>query len=320
MVDAHDSAGADRSSVERGLAATEAFSLLANETRMAILLALWENHGPQSFTDLAENAGIADTGNFNYHLGKLTGQFVMSRENGYDLTRAGRRALTAVLAEDLTALPRMERTTVDRSCPYCDATVEIVPVDDDLRVCCTNCEGVFGGTTTSIRTDTPHPDSTITIVPLPTAGLRDRTPEEILDVGVAWSIQRALSFARGACPECSGTVRTRIEVCPDHDDRGICDACSRRISGRVDFHCDTCQNGMVTNLTIVALLDSQVLGFFDRHGYDLLRPSFEDGGALISSSETVLSEDPLAYEATWTFDGDELTVRIDDALDVEVVR
>ncbi len=314
-----NSTDAGLSSEEGGPSPTEAFSLLANETRMAILRALWENHGAQSFSELAENAGVSDTGNFNYHLGQLSGLFVMQRETGYDLTRAGRRALTAVLAEDLTALPRVERTTVDRPCPYCDAKVELVAVDDDLRVCCTNCDGVFGGTTTSVRTKTPHPESTITIVPLPTAGLRDRSPEEILDAGVSWSIQRALSFAKGICPECSGIVSTDVEVCPAHEE-GICGRCERRIAGRVDFHCHTCQNGMVTNLTIIALLDPTVLGFFHRHGYDLLQPSFEDGGALISCSETVHSVDPLRYEATWSFDGEELTIRIDDALDVSVVK
>ena len=221
------STNGESSSDGSGPSPTEAFALLANETRMAILLALWENHGAQSFSELAENADIADTRNFNYHLDRLSGQFVMRRVTGYDRTRAGRRALTAVLAEDLTALRRIERTTVDRQCPYCAAEVELVAVDDDHRVRCTNCEGLFRGTTSSVRTEIPHPESAITIVPLPTAGLRGRTPEEILDTGVSWSIQRALSFARGTCPECAGIVTTEAEVCPDHDE-GICESCERR--------------------------------------------------------------------------------------------
>ncbi|NIQ52585.1 MAG: hypothetical protein GWN85_03630, partial [Gemmatimonadetes bacterium] len=55
-------------------AATEAFSLLANETRLGILLAIWEEQVPLAedntvpFSRLFERVAIEDRGNFSYHL------------------------------------------------------------------------------------------------------------------------------------------------------------------------------------------------------------------------------------------------------------
>ena len=62
----------DRASVR------EAFSLLAHEVRLDIVLALLENWAavdtePQSYSDLMDAVGMRDSGKFNYHLDKLRG-------------------------------------------------------------------------------------------------------------------------------------------------------------------------------------------------------------------------------------------------------
>ena len=64
-------AGAARSHV------TDAFKLLSDEVRLAILLSLWEASDPLaennavSFSQLFDCIGIRDSGNFSYHLDKL---------------------------------------------------------------------------------------------------------------------------------------------------------------------------------------------------------------------------------------------------------
>jgi len=64
----------------------DAFSLVANETRMDVLKALWEADGPRSFSALRERVGVRDSGQFNYHLGKLVGHFVRKTADGYRLS------------------------------------------------------------------------------------------------------------------------------------------------------------------------------------------------------------------------------------------
>ena len=76
-------------------AAEEAFSALGNQTRMQILLALWRAYDPFAsdnavpFSELFEAVGVDDSGQFNYHLGKLRERFVTRRETGYELTPVG---------------------------------------------------------------------------------------------------------------------------------------------------------------------------------------------------------------------------------------
>jgi hypothetical protein len=78
-----------------GERATEAFATLGNETRLSILLALWEAYEPfvatnaVAFSELRERVGMRDSGQFNYHLDKLRGHFVRKTDAGYELRRAG---------------------------------------------------------------------------------------------------------------------------------------------------------------------------------------------------------------------------------------
>jgi hypothetical protein len=54
-----------------------AFWLLSDETRINILEALWAaSNEPLSFTALRARVGNPNSGQFNYHLGKLKGHFV----------------------------------------------------------------------------------------------------------------------------------------------------------------------------------------------------------------------------------------------------
>jgi DNA-binding transcriptional ArsR family regulator len=87
-----------------GPAATEAFKLLGDETRLAILLALWEAHEPFAdgdavgFSTLRDRVGTADSGRFNYHLDRLTDHFVRRTDDGYELREAGLTVGRSVIA------------------------------------------------------------------------------------------------------------------------------------------------------------------------------------------------------------------------------
>lgn len=72
-------------------AAVETFTLLSDETRVRILVALSEaSECPLRFSELRSRVGVADSGQFNYHLDRLRGRLVVKTEDGYALTETGR--------------------------------------------------------------------------------------------------------------------------------------------------------------------------------------------------------------------------------------
>ena len=74
-----------------GPAVVDLFKLLGNETRLAILLALWEAFDPfdpkngVSFTALRDRAGLPQGAQFGSHLDKLAGRLVEKTAEGYVL-------------------------------------------------------------------------------------------------------------------------------------------------------------------------------------------------------------------------------------------
>lgn len=70
---------ADAATMNPSSPVTDVFDALGNSTRMGIFRTLGDaqRDTPQSpaltFTELKERAGVADKGNFNYHLDRLVG-------------------------------------------------------------------------------------------------------------------------------------------------------------------------------------------------------------------------------------------------------
>lgn len=131
----------DAVAVER-LPPEAAFGLLGNDTRIAIMRALWEADGPLSFSALRERTGVADSGQFNYHLGKLTGHFVRQTEEGYELGVAGFRVAGAVLSGSYTTTTSMDAIPVGADCRDCGGDLEATYDDEQFFVRCVDCEAV----------------------------------------------------------------------------------------------------------------------------------------------------------------------------------
>lgn len=70
-------------------AATDAFAVLSDPTRAAILDALRDADRPLAYSELADAAGVDDNGRLNYHLRQLE-DFVADADDGYALSDAGR--------------------------------------------------------------------------------------------------------------------------------------------------------------------------------------------------------------------------------------
>lgn len=214
-----------------------AFTLVGNETRISILKALWTAYDPYaadnaiSFSKLFDLAGAEDTGNFNYHLGKLTGHFVRRSEAGYELSAPGFKIVRAIIAGGITGDPGMQPTPVDATCERCGSTVDITYEDGTTWVRCSVCEGYW-----------PQHGGEIFGFSLPPEGLRGRAPDEILDATIVYSIHRFETMIDGVCPECGATVDTSLAVCGDHDaEEGICDACDTHFRGVITCLCRSCK-------------------------------------------------------------------------------
>ncbi|WP_267643650.1 winged helix-turn-helix domain-containing protein [Haloarchaeobius amylolyticus] len=216
----------------------EAFSLLGNETRFAILRALWEffdppDSSPVSYSDLMDAVGVRDSGNFNYHLGKLEGHFVESTDDGYVLTAAGEQIVQTVVAGTAVDQTSMEAVHVGVVCPVCGGTETTIEYDDEtLTVQCHTCDGLF-----------PSPPGKLAEFQLPPAGLAGREPEAIFRSAIAHVTLETRSMIAGVCPRCASEPTVDVEWCPEHDDRrDRCEVPGCTCSPIVEYLCQRCKH------------------------------------------------------------------------------
>lgn len=298
----------------------EAFEILGNDTRLAILLILWEAQDPGpplsepseeavSFSDLRERVGIHDSGQFNYHLDKLVGTFVEQTEDGYSLTTSAEQILRAVFAGTLADPPPLDGEPIDVECFHCGASTVIDYSDGVLDVRCTSCDGTFH--------EPDDPPGILAKLHRPPVGLANRTPQEFHRYGNTWDRHRLHSMIEGVCPECSGAVTTTIHVCDDHDtaDETVCEYCGSFFEIQSFFVCNICKYAWRTPAWAILFTDVAVLAFFHEHGLDpfALYDEFSLGEIYeVIERMTVRTKEPLEVEVTVEIDGEHLYVTIND--------
>lgn len=303
-----------------GLSANEAFALLADETRMAILSELWDADGPVGFSALRGRVGGPDSGNFNYHLSKLVGSFVVQDDGGYSLREAGKSIVRALLSGVITADRSTAPTEVDEQCPYCGASVVFSFEDDRLTVRCSSCPGVVEGE--------DYPRGTFMSYAFPPAGLEDRSLEAVIDAAHAFYDGKITPMMSGVCPECAGRTSVEIDICRDHDDAGdrLCSACGTRYKVWSEYRCAHCDYRRRSALWFKLMNHSAVVAFFHEVGglnkFIPLRKLTSENARYVSDiRETVVAEDPLRIRVDICLEGERLQVTVDEALDVvEITR
>ncbi|WP_207590536.1 DUF7351 domain-containing protein [Halomontanus rarus] len=310
-------------SLSAGSHATDAFELLGNETRLAILVALWESDDPFEddtavrFSELRNRVGTTDSGQFNYHLDRLEGHFVRSSPDGYELSEAGRKFVQSVIAGAGIEEPTLEPTAVDIPCKLCGGTVEIMYEDGWVYIYCTECDGLW-------TEPGEYPNGHLAQFALDPAGLVGRSPNEIYAAAWVHSYQRIYSMIEGVCPTCSGSIEGALEICSDHDPEGLCSNCERRLGTIARFRCTVCKEWAQTPLGTVAKYHPSVVAFCYDHGLQL-QYGFNDlehidrrlrlGGSTVER----LSEDPPRVRVTTEIDDEEVRVELDETLDVVAV-
>jgi DNA-binding transcriptional ArsR family regulator len=121
---------------------TDAFETLDGGIRVEILRALAEHRAASeptvelSFSELRERVGLRDSGQFNYHLDKLRGQFVAKSDEGYDLTPVGQQVASALLSGVYEQGTDHDPVELDDDCPVCDEPLSATYETGVLKVLC----------------------------------------------------------------------------------------------------------------------------------------------------------------------------------------
>lgn len=300
-----------------GLSPDEAFGLLGNEVRMSILRHLGQADGPMSFSELRAAVGVDDPGRFNYHLDQLVDHFIRRSEDGYALRRPGRRMVEAVLSGAVTEAPDLERTELDWPCIYCGTIpVEIEYREEQLGVYCPECPGSYGNP--AMGDDAlPAQRRRLFYNHLPPAGLRGRSPEELVITSMHWSGIEITKLSVGVCPRCSAPVRRDYEACEAHDaGEGICPACDRRLGILLEHTCTNCPFEARTILGMGFAANMRFHDFLRDHGYNpIAAVSSRVHEMIFTYDEEIRSIDPLDVDVTFSLEGDELTFHVDEDLD-----
>ncbi|APW97547.1 transcriptional regulator [Halobiforma lacisalsi AJ5] len=290
----------------------EAFALVSNETRLAILEALWAaDERPVSFSELRREVGMRDSAQFNYHLQKLTGHFVAQEDGvsaseatggspdgrsdgGYTFRHAGEKVVRSVIAGTFNEQPTVEPFPVEGDCVSCRGPLRAVYEDERLRIECRDCGQRHGE------------------YDFPPGGLNDRTPEEIAEAFDQRVRHLHCLAADGVCPECSGRMESRIV------EEG---ECCLGVGLRVDHECAQCGHTLCSAAGLRLLDHSAVVGFHRERGVALEdRPYWTLPWCVTDEYTHVLEREPYRLEVRIPLEGDLLAVTMDGDLNVLETR
>jgi hypothetical protein len=301
-----------------GVHTTEAFALLGDETRLAILLALWEAYDPAaddnvvSFSALFDRIDYDNAGNFSYHLDQLDGQFIRKRTDpeGYELRDTGLALVKTIIAGAGVADISLDPVEIDRPCSLCGATTTVSYEDGVLYQTCTDCEG--------ITSDPDLPDGYLNATPFHPAGLTDRSPAELVAAAEVAAYRHIHTLVEGICSACSGPVDASLETCSDHDSEGVCETCGRAHAFWARFQCRVCKDHHVTTPAVLSVFYPATIAFYYDHGvaprwhardFDGLR---QVGVHEVEHEMALVAEESPRVEVVVVLDGDELALTFDE--------
>ncbi|PSQ51174.1 ArsR family transcriptional regulator [Halobacteriales archaeon SW_12_67_38] len=271
------------------VAPADAFALVGNETRLGILEALWRaDDEPVRFSALNDAVGMRDSAQFNYHLGKLTDQYVRKTDEGYELRNAGAKIVRAVLAGSFNEHPELDSFVIDDGCTRCDEPLVASYEDEMLALDCPNCGRAHGEYS------------------FPPGGLHDRTNEEVLDA-FDQRVRHLHCLAKdGVCPECSGRMRTELSKEGE---------CCLGVGLRADHVCEQCDHSLCSAIGLSLLDRSPVVAFYRDHGIDLgTTPYWQLDWCVSDDHTTVRSTDPWELEIDVALGDERLRATLDEDL------
>ncbi|WP_410766559.1 winged helix-turn-helix domain-containing protein [Haloferax sp. DFSO60] len=270
-----------------------AFSLLADETRLSILRVLADSpHEKLTFSQLRGRVGIADSGRFNYHLGKLTNLFVKKTEGGYELRLAGWMVVGAILAGSYTRGEDIGPVPVSAPCAVCGGTVEATYANETVAIACVDC------------------DQQYTSAGIPPGVFEGYDDADLADVADLYT-RSVFSQARlGFCSRCHGRIEPRLVTDTSellmHDCKGPTAA----------YTCERCHDEHISSVHLAFIDHPAVVSFYYDHDVDLTRPHLWGGPWQSKPTVELESEDPLRARVEFAAGDETLRLSVDDALSV----
>lgn len=247
---------------------TDLFDLIGQASRMSILQALLEEDRVSddafiSFSALKRRTEIEDTGRFNYHLGKLSGTLVVNTDDGYRLSKFGRRILRPMATGYYDPDLPFDGLDLPGACPDCGRPIRVRLVEGVLQVACSSDHVVNYGLVASPGLIAEHSqqDARTALGTLTT---------HAVELGTA-----------GVCPVCHGPADGEIE----------------RMESRECYvfraPCEKCGNGFMCPIGGCISTHPEVIGFYADHDVDLRqtvpwRHPFRRPGV-----EEIISSNPL---------------------------
>jgi hypothetical protein len=257
-------------------------------------------YGPVSFSALRDRVGMRDSGQFNYHLGKLVGPFLDHDTEGYRMRYTTLLVVGAILAGTYTERGDADPVTVETPCPRCGGLVEATYEDDRGVVQCTDCEDVFSSAA------------------IPPGALEGYALEEYPQVFKRWTTRLMGEMQSGFCLACTGRVRTRVAV-TDPGAYGNANGDTPEVV--VHYECQRCPEAAHTSLGVALLDHPAVVSFHWDHGIDTRGVTLWDLSWLYGDHAHVVHEEPLRFECRAELDGETLTLTVDESLEVlDIVR
>ncbi|WP_330631122.1 ArsR/SmtB family transcription factor [Halocatena halophila] len=273
------------------VAVRDAFSLLSDETRVQILLCLFDRDDPCTFSELRAHAGIEDSGRFNYHLGQLVGTFVRKQSGqgttGYTLTYAGNRIVGSIASGSFTREVSIESQRLAASCVRCDTRLKLQYESEQLSVACCSCEYslISAGVPPALIERTGHDD-------LPTTFER-------------WARSSHGHVTNGFCWRCDGPVSTTLV-----DLDAIPDAFADLLP--VELTCEWCGATYSSVVGGLVLGASPVIVFHYEHGIDIATTPLWELSWPFEPHAAIRSTDPLSIDVWIELDGDRLELVLDE--------
>ncbi|MFC7202609.1 winged helix-turn-helix domain-containing protein [Haloferax namakaokahaiae] len=270
-----------------------AFSLLADETRLSILRVLADSpHERLTFSQLRERVGVADSGRFNYHLGKLTDLFVKKSEGGYELRLAGWMVVGAILAGSYTRGESIGPVPVSAPCAICGGSVEATYADETVAIACADCDAHY------------------TSASIPPGVFEGHDDAELPDVADMYT-RSVFSQARlGFCSRCHGRIEPRLVTETNellmHDCEGPTAA----------YTCERCHDEHVSSVHLAFIDHPAVVSFYYDHDVDLTQPHLWGSAWRTKPVVELESEDPLRARVEFTVGEETLTLVADEDLEV----
>ncbi|WP_440990558.1 winged helix-turn-helix domain-containing protein [Haloarchaeobius baliensis] len=282
--------------VER-LPPDEAFGLVAHETRVRVLEALLDAGEPLSFSELNDRVGMRDTGQFNYHLGKLTDRFVeQDDDDRYALTLEGARVGGAILSGGYTKGIDADPVQMDAPCLGCGSAMEATFEGTQILITCPDCGEDFA------------------TAQVPPGALYDCTPAEAVDVAHRWAMQMHQTAEFGFCTRCNGRMdRLVIDAAADGAPDWLADG---RFEAFVHYECERCGSSWFTDVGLALMSHPAVISFHYDHGIDTRETRLWELDWVSAEASTVADRNPLRVAISVTLDGETLELTVDDELTV----